>query len=45
MKNYIFKLGKQAKEVSVKSLKLKKKEKVMIDYCNIINKIKLIIIK
>ncbi len=44
MKNYIFKLGKQAKEVSVKSLKSKKKDKVLIDYCNLIIKNQLKII-
>ena len=44
MKNYIFKLGKQAKEVSVKSLKSKKKDKVLKDYCKlkIKNQIKII---
>ena len=44
MKNYIFKLGKQAKEVSVKSLKSKKKDKDLIDYCNLIIKNQLKII-
>ena len=36
MKDYLFKLGKKAKEVSKKSITSKKKDKVLKDYCNLI---------
>jgi len=36
MKDYLFKLGKKAKEVSNKSITSKKKNKVLKDYCNLI---------
>ena len=36
MKNYLNKLGKQAKKASIKSVAPKKKDKVLQDYCNLI---------
>ena len=36
MKNYLIKLGKQAKKASIKSVSSKKKDKVLKDYCNLI---------
>jgi len=36
MKDYLIKLGKQAKKASIKSVKSKKKDKVLQDYCNLI---------
>ena len=36
MKNYLIKLGIQAKKASVKSIDSKKKDKVLQDYCNLI---------
>ncbi len=36
MKNYLIKLGIQAKKASVKSVDTKKKDKVLQDYCNLI---------
>ena len=36
MKDYLIKLGKQAKKASVKSVTSKKKNKVLQDYCNLI---------
>tara|TARA_B100001093_G_scaffold173760_1_gene166622 strand:- start:855 stop:2105 length:1251 start_codon:yes stop_codon:yes gene_type:complete len=36
MKNYLIKLGIQAKKASVKSVDSKKKDKVLQDYCNLI---------
>ena len=36
MKDYLIKLGKQAKKASVKSVISKKKDKVLQDYCNLI---------
>ena len=44
MKNYLFKLGKQAKKASIEALKLKKKNQVLKDYCNLLlrNKLKII---
>ncbi len=36
MKNYLIKLGIQAKKASVKSVESKKKDKVLQDYCNLI---------
>ena len=45
MKNYLIKLGKQAKKASVKSVSSKKKDKVLWDYCNLIFNNQLNIIK
>ena len=39
MKNYLFKLGLQAKKASNKTIKSKKKEQVLKDYCNLLLKI------
>ena len=36
MKYYLIKLGKQAKNASIKSVASKKKDKVLHDYCNLI---------
>ena len=36
MKDYLVKLGKRAKEASIKSVASKKKDKVLQDYCNLI---------
>ena len=36
MKDYLIKLGKQAKKASVKSVTSQKKNKVLKDYCNLI---------
>ena len=36
MKDYLIKLGKQAKKASIKSITSKKKDKVLKDYCNLI---------
>jgi glutamate-5-semialdehyde dehydrogenase len=36
MKDYLIKLGKQAKKASIKSVTSKKKDKVLQDYCNLI---------
>ena len=36
MKDYLNKLGKQAKKASIKSVAPKKKDKVLQDYCNLI---------
>ena len=36
MKDYLTKLGKQAKKAYVKSLTSQKKNKVLQDYCNLI---------
>ena len=44
MKNYLFKLGKQAKKASIEALKLKKKNQVLKDYCNLLLKNRLKII-
>ena len=38
MKNYLFKLGGKAKKASIEIIKSKKKDKVLIDYCNLILK-------
>ena len=38
MKNYLFKLGGKAKKASIEIVKSKKKDKVLIDYCNLILK-------
>ena len=38
MKNYLFKLGLQAKKASNKTIKSKKKEQVLKDYCNFLIK-------
>ena len=45
MKNYLFKLGVQAKKVSNKSIKSKKKDQVLKDYCNLLfkNQLKIIL--
>ena len=44
MKNYLFKLGLQAKKASNKTIKSKKKEQVLKDYCNLLLKNQLKII-
>tara|TARA_Y100001970_G_scaffold113808_1_gene141907 strand:- start:850 stop:2100 length:1251 start_codon:yes stop_codon:yes gene_type:complete len=44
MKNYLFKLGEQAKKASNKTIKSKKKEQVLKDYCNLLLKNQLKII-
>jgi glutamate-5-semialdehyde dehydrogenase len=36
MKDYLIKLGKQAKKASIKSVTSKKKDKILQDYCNLI---------
>ena len=36
MRNYLLKLGKQAKKVSFKKIRSKKKNKVLQDYCDLI---------
>ena len=36
MKDYLIKLGKQAKKASIKSVSSQKKDKVLKDYCNLI---------
>jgi len=38
MKNYLFKLGVQAKKASNKTIKSKKKDQVLKDYCNLLLK-------
>ena len=45
MKNYLFKLGIQAKKASNKTIKSKKKDQVLKDYCNLIlnNKLNIIL--
>ena len=45
MKDYLIKLGKQAKKASIKSVTTKKKDKVLQDYCNLIFNNQLNIIK
>ncbi|MDC1033296.1 glutamate-5-semialdehyde dehydrogenase [Candidatus Pelagibacter sp.] len=45
MKNYLFKLGKQAKKASSKLVKSKKKDQVLSDYCKLILKYQSSIIK
>ena len=44
MKNYLFKLGIQAKKASNKTIKSKKKDQVLKDYCNLLLKNQLKII-
>ncbi len=44
MKNYLFKLGVQAKKASNKTIKSKKKDQVLKDYCNLLLKNQLKII-
>ncbi|WP_075502544.1 glutamate-5-semialdehyde dehydrogenase [Candidatus Pelagibacter communis] len=38
MKNYLYALGKKAKKASIKSVSLRKKNKVLKDYCNFLIK-------
>ena len=45
MKDYLLKLGKQAKKASNNTIKSKKKDKVLQDYCNLIFKYQLNIIR
>jgi glutamate-5-semialdehyde dehydrogenase len=45
MKDYLIKLGKQAKKASIKPVASKKKDKVLQDYCNLIFNNQLNIIK
>ena len=45
MKDYLLKLGKQAKKVSNNNIKSKKKDRVLQDYCNLIFNNQLNIIK
>ena len=45
MKDYLIKLGKQAKKASIISITSKKKDKVLQDYCNLIFNNQLNIIK
>ena len=45
MKDYLLKLGKQAKKASINNIKSKKKNKVLQDYCNLIFNYQLNIIK
>jgi len=45
MKDYLFKLGKQAKKASINTIKSKKKDKVLQDYCNLIFNYQLNIIR
>ena len=44
MRNYLFKLGKQAQKASIEAVKSKKKNQVLKDYCNLLLKNKLKII-
>jgi glutamate-5-semialdehyde dehydrogenase len=37
MKNYLFKLGKKAKKASIKTIRSKKKDRVLHDYCDLIS--------
>ena len=45
MKDYLLKLGKQAKKASINNIKSKKKDKVLQDYCNLISNNQLNIIR
>ena len=45
MKDYLIKLGKQAKKASIKSVTTQKKNKVLLDYCNLISNNQLNIIR
>ena len=45
MENYLIKLGKQAKKASIDNIQLKKKNKVLQDYCNLIFNYQLNIIR
>ena len=45
MKDYLIKLGKQAKKASNKSVTTQKKNKVLLDYCNLISNNQLNIIR
>ena len=38
MRNYLLKLGKQAKKASIETIKSDKKQKVLKDYCNLLSK-------
>ena len=44
MKDYLIKLGKQARKASIKPVTSKKKNKILQDYCNLIfsNELKII---
>jgi glutamate-5-semialdehyde dehydrogenase len=45
MKDYLLRLGKQAKKASINTIKSKKKDKVLQDYCNLIFNYQLNIIR
>jgi glutamate-5-semialdehyde dehydrogenase len=45
MKNYLLRIGKKAKKASIKAIKTKKKNKVLQDYCDLILKNQLNIIR
>ena len=38
MRNYLLKLGRQAKKASIENIKSDKKQKVLNDYCNLLSK-------